>query len=173
LSCDERFPVALYDEMNGLFLALGMNEEQARIAASGRGFRSEAEARAADVDFEADDLADQMIAAAATRTDPLVRGRQEVAAAIPQVTANVYRILAGQPRALYPWEADPATATVAGEAVVESAQATLNMTESEARDFLERLRTRETRRGGAAHAEKFLATFAAGLQRNVREVAPQ
>ena len=163
----------LYDEMNGLFRSLGMSEAQARVAAIGRGYRSEQEAREAWRDGDAEGLAEELLADAEQVRPGLSKSQrelQQLSAAIPMVHENTVRILSGQQPMPYPGQVSPA-ASPAAEAVADAAQTALRMTASEAHEFAGRLQDRESRRGGAEHAEKFLTTFAATLRKEVREVA--
>lgn len=72
-----------YDEMNALFLRMGMSEEAARGAAIGR-YRSEAEARAAELTDDAEDLADEARDHAARRPSPAVESDRQRLAEISQ-----------------------------------------------------------------------------------------
>lgn len=162
--------VTYFDEMRDLFRTLGLSEAQAQVAAVGR-YRSEAEARQALDGNEAEDLADSMFGQPAGQVLPLrTREATEISAEIGRVQENVMRRLAGQPMLQPCWELPVGSATPAAEAAVIAAREGLRMTGGEAAAFVTRLQVRETTRGGAAHAERFLTDFAAGLRRNVREV---
>ena len=180
----------LFDEQKGLFLALGMSEEAATVAATGR-YRSDAEARRVDADLEAEELADraQAAAEAAVRrpvndvSTEMLRGLQGALDAclrnVPTVVENYQRRKAGlAPRPL-PWRAPgvaapsvPTTEAVVAEAVTV-VQERLRMTPAEASAYVQRLHSQEARRGGSAHADRYVQSFAGSLRSQVREVAPR
>jgi hypothetical protein len=182
--------VDLFDEQKGLFLALGMNEHQATVAAIGRA-GSEAEARRVDADLEAEELADRarLAAEASVRSEPagvtteMLRGLQGAMDAclrnVPTVVENYQRRKAGlAPRPL-PWRAPgiaapaaPTTEAVVAEAVT-AVQDRLRMAPAEASAYVQRLHSQEARRGGSAHADRYVQSFAGSLRSQVREVAPR
>ena len=163
--------MTFFDEMQGLFRNLGLSEEQARVAAIGR-HASEAEARQVLDGNEAEDLADTLFdrSDAAVQAPLRTREAAEITAELGLVHENVMRRLTGRQMQPARWELPAQSATPAAEAAVQAAQEGLRMTGGEAVAFVTRLQAREASRGGAAHAERFLTDFAAGLRRNVREV---
>jgi len=170
--------VDTFEERVEFFQRTGLSEEGAKVAAIGR-YRTEADARAADAEFEAMDLADELAEQASSRPD---RFQQDVAdlqaqlqASIPVITENVTRALRGLPP-LSPPAVTSASPMLLGtvEQVVPVVREVLRMNESDARGLVERLHQRETRRHGNEHADRFMRTFAEGLRerKQVREVAP-
>jgi hypothetical protein len=162
-----------FDEFESLFRTLGMSEAEAKVGATGR-YRSEAAAREAFVDGEAEDLADQLAAQAERRPSAYQQELAQVGAAIPVVAENVMRQLRGQAPLPVPGQQRVALAPAA-ESVVGQVSESLKMTPTDARTFAGRLYDREVRRAGVSHAERFLSSFGESLRsgRAVCEVAPR
>jgi hypothetical protein len=138
-----------FDEMESLFTTLGLSEGAAKVAATGRLYRNEADARAQYAADEGAALADSLI-------ERRARGEQILESSRP---ANEAADLTGLPQ--------PVTE------VVSAAREALGMTPADAKDMAVRLYARENARGGKDHADLYTCTFAAGLRRPVREAAPR
>jgi len=172
----------MFDDQMRLYRSLGLSEEAARVAAVGRNHRDEAEARSADLEFEAEVLAEDLIARTAGRTDTtsaladLNETVERLHAAIPTIAENITRQLRGQPLLPAPDTAPRVDVTGLSPVVAEAAtviRERLHASVGEARDMATRLHARETGRGGVAHADQFVRSFTQALRREVREVAPR
>ena len=145
-----------FDDMRQLFRTLGMSEDAVEVAALGREFRSEAAARAALTEDAAEDAADRALAEARPRRVSDLDDVRRMLADLPQVAANAaVEALRGS--------ALPAISP-ASETAVPIVRQALRMSEGVARQYVEQLRAREVKRGGPAHADLFIRSFAAGLQ---------
>lgn len=165
-----------FDALEGLFRTLGLSEAEANVAAIGR-HRSEAEAREADRASEVEDLAHDLLAEAQSRPSVASQELARLQEALPTVVvANVARLAKGLPVQPLPWQ-QASTLPTAAESIVATASEALRMTTEDARAFAGRLHQREVRRGGQAHADRFLHSLEEALRggnaRQVREVAPR
>lgn len=144
--CAGSATVDFFDEQRELFRRLGLSEEASLVAATGR-YRSEREARGQYAADEAETLAETLI-------ERRARGEQ--------LLAEAHRAAEGGDLTDLPLPVREAALAVRDR---------LGMSAVDARWMATRLFARESRRGGAEHAERFVATLAMGLRRPVREAA--
>lgn len=169
-----------FDDLQGLFETLGMSEQESRVAATGRGYRSEAEARAGELEADAEWLAEDLIARASGSsgmTSPysdLSASVQRLEAALPTIAENAVRKANGQPLLPVPElvpQADFSDLSPPVAEVASAIQRRLRTSVDEARQLATRFHAREVSNGGVAHADHFVGMLTQALRREVREVA--